>query len=153
MKKKDTTFYLVLAGIVLLILWLLTRGSTASAMQAALAPTEGTVEIPAFNLPPNQTIVIPPMPGYPPITITNPPINIPGLPASNFVNYDMRSACACGGSTVPYYETLTAPPPPPPATSYSAPVMQPALGVFSGETITGPYASLGFGTVTPILGG
>lgn len=132
-KKQKTTYYAIALGIfILVILWLLSKGTSATAATTAAA-TPATVDIPAFNLPPKSIINIPPMPGYPPINVSFPPVNIPGLPSDTFYNYNMRSACACGGSTVPYYQPQNAPPPP--ATVTLPAVTQPVYnGAFSGET-------------------
>jgi hypothetical protein len=129
-KKEKTYLALALVAVVILILWLMRKKA------AAIIPVQqadGTWEIPAFNLPPRNVINIPPMPGFPPITMNYPPIDIPGLPSDSFYNYDMRSACACGGNTVPFYLSQSAPPvaaqPPMP------PVMQPVYSPSFGPNI------------------
>lgn len=104
MKKSKTFYALTISVVIIVILYLLHKPSTNKITNNQQAGNLYNVSVPAFNLPPRGDIILPTISGYPPINIAYGPVNIPGLPSSNFTNYDMRSACACGGSTVPIYQ-------------------------------------------------
>jgi hypothetical protein len=116
MRKTQVLHGLLIGAIIIVVLYLLRSENKTT--QEPSGDVINNITMPAFDLPPRGEIVFPDIPGYAPINISYGPVNLPGLPSSNFysTNYDMRSACMCGGSSVPYYQTQSAPPPPPPVT-------------------------------------
>ncbi len=91
MTKEAKKLWLGIGGVVILIILLLYRSRGSSIINQTtnnLGTTQlGSVDIPAFNLPPRS-----------PINISLP--QIPGMPPFDF---SMISGCACGNSSTAFY--------------------------------------------------